>query len=67
MSLDIGIGFNFGKSEELFGQGHFVVVIMNTVVTESTNKYPLVEFMLRVGFLETSSAMQFFGDQMMEG
>jgi hypothetical protein len=66
VALNVGVSSDLIKGGEVFCQSHLIVVIVNAVVAEAANKNALVKFVFRVGFLEAGSAVQLFGNQMVE-
>ena len=67
MALNIGVGFDALQRWEVFGEGHFVVMVVNAIVTQATNPDALIQLRLRIRLLKTSAAVQLFGNQVMEG
>ena len=67
MALNLGVSLDALKGRKAFSKSHFVVVIVNAIVTKTTDPDALIQLSLRVGFLKAGAAMQLFGNQVMEG
>jgi len=67
MTLNVGVGLELINRAKLLRQSHLIVMVVNTVMTETTDENPLVEFSLRIVFFEPSPTVKFLRNQVMEG
>lgn len=66
MTLNLRIGLDACEGWQVFGQRHFIVVVVQTIVTQAADPDALAQLCLGIGLLKARTTVQLFGNQMVK-